>query len=155
MARDDTIDVSALERKPARATVLKNINPGKNTCIFWVDEKEFNRDGTANPTLGWFKCKSPYNTDFVDALKISIPYRHRQWVPAEKVWAVSPEYSEDIINLAASFYERIKELDSDPNALASKRALGDKVSAIKESLKDKSDGVQNVLPQFSKRNVEV
>jgi uncharacterized protein YecE (DUF72 family) len=48
---------------------------------------------------------SPYNPEFVDALKDEIPYGDRRWDREHKTWVVSAEQADKAIEIAARFYQ--------------------------------------------------
>lgn len=152
-----TYDEIQAQRESQRAAIVRGAKPVGNTAVFWVDELRNTRDGKENPTLGWYKCRTPYNREFVEALKIAIPPKHRRFVPSEKVWAIAPASSEAIVNLAAAYYDRIVELTEDPvvKSRGTGRASSTKVRDIKDTLAERSKAVQNVLDEFGPRKVEV
>ena len=47
---------------------------------------------------------TPYNEDFVEAIKAGVPGRDRAWDPDEKVWWVAVEWAEYAAQLVAYHY---------------------------------------------------
>lgn len=46
-----------------------------------------------------YELRFPYNQEFIEALKTTIPPPHRKWDPARKAWIVGPGYTETAIHL--------------------------------------------------------
>jgi hypothetical protein len=47
---------------------------------------------------------TPYRADFVDALKLQIPYTHRAWNGQKKAWLISNQYADTLQMLIYSYY---------------------------------------------------
>ena len=49
-----------------------------------------------------FALKTPYDKDFVEALKWAIPVPYREWSPEKKTWHIYQEYDATVIDLVES-----------------------------------------------------
>lgn len=54
-------------------------------------------------------AKTPYNKDFVSALKDKIPKDYRRWDPDEKVWVISYSYENRLIALCSTYFDNIAQ----------------------------------------------
>ena len=49
-----------------------------------------------------FALRTPFDRDFVEALKLAIPAPYREWDAAKKAWYIHQEYDTTLIDLVAS-----------------------------------------------------
>jgi hypothetical protein len=148
-------DVYESLRAESRARIIRGTKARSDTAVFWVDEVRFDKGGNANPTLGWYKCQSPYDVNFLAAFKTAIGSKDRKWIPSQKVWAFSPRVSAEIVSLAAAYFDKIVELEDDPYNVASRSPRKDMAQGVAERLSQRSKEVSDVLDEFGKRKVEV
>jgi hypothetical protein len=59
-----------------------------------------------------FALKTPYDKDFVEALKCMIPASSREWSPERKTWYIDQTYDETVVDLITSGGGRV--LDKRP-----------------------------------------
>lgn len=55
---------------------------------------------------------TPYNQEFVAALKDTVIAAHRQWIGAEKCWAIQPEAADKAIRITGEFFPDLQVLDA-------------------------------------------
>jgi hypothetical protein len=61
--------------------------------------------------------KTPWNKEFVGALKTSIPHQYRKWNALRKIWEVSGGYHQVAHELVDTYYEgKIESTDALPDA---------------------------------------
>jgi len=53
---------------------------------------------------GSIVATTPYRADFVEALKLQIPYTHRAWNGQKKAWYISDQYADILQELIKSYY---------------------------------------------------
>lgn len=63
-------------------------------------------NATISQTTDGIEIASPYNADFVDALKI-IPREARSWKSERKAWAIAAAYAEAAVSIASRFFDLI------------------------------------------------
>ena len=64
---------------------------------------------------GWVRVVTPYNANFVDALKADISPSHRKWDPANKSWLVNDAYLEELLVILRDHYDEVRtDLDAKP-----------------------------------------
>ena len=56
---------------------------------------------------GFVAVITPYNPDFVDNLKITIPHPHRIWDGVDKHWLISESYVGELVKLLNIYYTEI------------------------------------------------
>ena len=59
---------------------------------------------------GYIEIESPYNNDFVTALKKSIPYYDVSWDHIKKRWVTIPKYYKIVKALLHEYYEDVSEV---------------------------------------------
>jgi len=59
-----------------------------------------------------FALRTPFDRDFVEALKLAIPAPYREWSPEKKTWYISQEYDVVLIDIIVSRGGRV--LDKRP-----------------------------------------
>lgn len=52
-------------------------------------------------------CNTPYNRDFVDALKESVPHTERKWVADKKLWVVTDNHGDKVVALAKEHFDSV------------------------------------------------
>src|SRR5262249_59318111 len=57
---------------------------------------------------GSITIRSPYDQDFLEDFKRSIPWRHRRWVADEKHWWVDWRFAKDAEVLCRDWYDDVK-----------------------------------------------
>jgi len=62
---------------------------------------------TKSKRQGFVTVVSPYDKRYVENLKFSIPYPHRQWNVNDKTWDVSETYLEELIKLLKLYYDDV------------------------------------------------
>ena len=61
---------------------------------------------------GYIKLVTPFDRDFVDEFKSTIPPGERKWDAVEKVWVVSYVYLPNVIDMLDNYYDEVSnELD--------------------------------------------
>jgi len=50
---------------------------------------------------------TPYNVDFVDDLKSSLPGHHRMWDKGAGHWLVNEAYLEDLVNVCRKYFNEV------------------------------------------------
>ena len=64
---------------------------------------------------GWVRVVTPYNANFVDALKADISPSHRKWDPTNKCWLVYDAYLEEVLVILKDHYDEVHtDLDAKP-----------------------------------------
>ena len=48
---------------------------------------------------------TPYNPEFVDALKADVPYTHRLWDRTQRVWRIQSPYEYEVFELCRIYYD--------------------------------------------------
>lgn len=61
---------------------------------------------------------SPYHKDFVDGLKLAIPYRNRAWDSVRKRWIVHPDAQVALADFLTSVGARVLDLRTQPSGQA-------------------------------------
>jgi hypothetical protein len=56
-----------------------------------------------------FALKTPFDRDFVEALKLAIPAPYREWSPEKKTWYIYQEYDDTVIDLVESRGGRVSD----------------------------------------------
>jgi len=54
---------------------------------------------------GWVSIQTPYNSDFVDALKSAIAYTDRKWDRPTKCWLIAEAEAPSALTVATRFFE--------------------------------------------------
>lgn len=65
---------------------------------------------------GWAVIHTPFDRQFIDALKNAIPRDYRVWDQGGKVWKVDINYLEDLIAVAEIFFEVSLVQEEEPQA---------------------------------------
>lgn len=66
----------------------------------------------------WFCFRTPYNVEFVDALKITVPAANRRWRTEERVWCVTRKYWPSTERLLRKYYGEDVKIETGPTAEA-------------------------------------
>jgi hypothetical protein len=56
-----------------------------------------------------FALKTPFDRDFVEALKLAVPAPYREWSPEKKTWYIDHAYDETVIHLVESRGGRVSD----------------------------------------------
>ena len=56
---------------------------------------------------GFVQMLTPYNKEFVEVFKITIPYPHRKWDPEKKIWLVAETMLEQPVELMKVYFDDI------------------------------------------------
>ena len=70
-------------------------------------------NATIEKTATQIVLKTPYNREFIDALKSEIPYPERKWDSYHKVWGVSLSYAEKAEAIFSRYFETGEVLDAE------------------------------------------
>jgi len=68
---------------------------------------------------GWVSLITPYNTEFLEELKMQIPGSMRRWIPDKKIWEVSDLYLDKAVLIMKQFFDEIitDMFDEEPKAV--------------------------------------
>lgn len=86
--------VEAAKAAPVAATQVTEAKPVKASPSVSI---------TA-PVNGWMKVASPFNADFVIAIK-KLPYKSRKWNVVEKVWEVEAKFLADVQTMVQTYFK--------------------------------------------------
>lgn len=88
---DEAVELAKAAPVPATTVEAKPVKTGPNVTI------------TA-PVNGWMKVASPFNSDFVIAIK-KLPHSSRKWNVVEKVWEVEAKFLADVQTMIQTYFK--------------------------------------------------
>lgn len=59
-------------------------------------------------------CRTPYDAEFINELKDSIPFPHRRWNPAERVWIIDTLFEHELLDLCDRFFDDVRSNRDQP-----------------------------------------
>jgi hypothetical protein len=62
------------------------------------------RTATIRTSPSGIDVSTPYESDFVDALKATVPSRGRKWDSDRKMWTITPAYIDDAVRLLEQYF---------------------------------------------------
>lgn len=82
---------------------------------------------------GWIHIRSPYNAEYVSAIKLEIDRSYRKWNPDSKTWSVDVSMLDILISISERFFT-VNVIEQQPAQIM---VAGDAYSELLKSLPDK------------------
>jgi hypothetical protein len=79
----------------------------------------------------WINVRTPYDKDFVAALKNRLPYGARKWDGDQKVWQVDPSYDTELMAVLETYFEEVNVIEQEqPQIVAALDTGADPYAAL-------------------------
>jgi len=108
----------------------------------------------------WVALQTPYDRDFVDALKSAVAYTDRKWNATEKVWLVTEIEASKAIEIASRFFDvqdqrgKNTQQVAKMEAAAEEKALEAEIEQIKANqtyILESEERIEGIIEDLSGR----
>jgi len=73
----------------------------------------------------WIHVRTPFDRDFVAALKNRLPYGARKWDPDQKVWLVDPSYDQELLAVLEVYFGEVNVIEKEQPQIMAQLSAGD------------------------------